>query len=110
LVYEGLRQARNEDKAAEMMAEMKRTQGSDPAPVAPKPSEPKADEAPPGLGVVVLAWAFVFAIALASPFFGGVQNFMGWVILTIALYEAWKLNRRVPVNGPFRFGSALPTT
>jgi hypothetical protein len=32
---------------------------------------------------------------------------MGWIIIGIALYEAWKLNRRVPITGPFRFGGGL---
>lgn len=55
-------------------------------------------------------WVFVIGIALVSPFLAGVAGIMGLVILGIALYEAWKLNRRVPVNGPFRLGSAPATT
>lgn len=109
LVVEGLRQARDEDKAAEMKAAMKETQGSGSASLASKPAEAPAEEAP-GLGAYVIAWTFVFGIAFASPFLRGIENFMGFIIIGIALYEAWKLNRRVPVNGPFRFGSALPTT
>ena len=30
-----------------------------------------------------------------------------WIIIGIALYEAWKLNRRLPITGPFRFGGRL---
>jgi hypothetical protein len=47
-----------------------------------------------------------FAFALVRPFVGGV-GFMGWIIIGIALYEAWKLNRRLPITGPLRFGGGL---
>ena len=60
-----------------------------------------------GPGTVVLAYLIVLGIAFASPFLGGTSNFMGLIILAIALYEAWKLNRRIPVTGPFRVGGAL---
>ena len=48
----------------------------------------------------------VVAFALVVPFLGS-TGFMGWIIIGIALYEAWKLNRRVPITGPFRFGGGL---
>ena len=32
----------------------------------------------------------------------------GFLIIGIGLYEAWKINRRVPLSGPFRFGPATP--
>jgi hypothetical protein len=48
-----------------------------------------------------LAMLFVFAIALASPFLSGVENIMGLIIIAIGLYEAWKLNKRVVVTGPY---------
>jgi hypothetical protein len=60
-----------------------------------------------GVGTVVLALLFVLGIAFAAPFMGGTSSLMGLVILAIALYEAWKLNRRIPVTGPFRVGAAL---
>lgn len=56
---------------------------------------------------VALAVVVVFAIAFVSPFLAITSNFMGLIIIAIALYEAWKLNRRVPVTGPFRVGGAL---
>jgi hypothetical protein len=108
-IVEGLRQARSEDTAAETKAAGKPAQDSGLATVAEGPAEARA-EAAPDFASFALAWTFVFGIALASPFFGGIENIMGFLIIAIALYEAWKLNRRVPVNGPFRFGSALPTT
>ena len=51
-------------------------------------------------------YLFVFAFALGRPFLGAV-SFMGWIIIGIALYEAWKLNRRLPITGPLRFGGGL---
>lgn len=59
-----------------------------------------------GAGAVVMALGLMFAFALVSPFLAGADNLMGLVIIGIALYEAWKLNRRVPVSGPFRLGAA----
>ena len=42
------------------------------------------------------------------PFLGSIPN-VSWAgsSSAIALYEAWKLNRRVPITGPFRFGGGL---
>jgi hypothetical protein len=37
---------------------------------------------------------------------GGFENIIGWVIIAIALYEAWKLNKRVhfEITGPYAVG------
>ena len=50
------------------------------------------------------------AIAFAAPFLAGFQNFMGWIILAIGLYEAWKLNKKQELvfAGPFAVGGAQP--
>jgi hypothetical protein len=61
-----------------------------------------------GAGAVVLALGLVLGLAFAAPFLGGTSNIMGILIIGIGLYEAWKLNRRVPLSGPFRFGPATP--
>jgi hypothetical protein len=47
---------------------------------------------------------FAFAFAFVVPFLGGLQNLMGLVIIGIALYEAWKINRAVSIGitGPHR--------
>src|SRR6478735_8389620 len=58
-------------------------------------------------GAVAFAFVVVFALALAMPFLAGADNFIGWLIIGIALYEAWKINRRVAITGPLRFGGAL---
>jgi hypothetical protein len=56
-----------------------------------------------GLGPMIWAWAMLLGIAFASPFLAGPGNFMGWIIIAIGLYEAWKFTRAVPVQvlGPF---------
>ena len=47
---------------------------------------------------------YLFAFACAVPFLGGIGNFIGWIIIAIALYQAWKINRRVPlqITGPYK--------
>ncbi len=61
-------------------------------------------------GAALLALAFLAGLLLVAPFLGGFQNVMGWIIIGIALYEAFKLNRRLPleVGGPFKVGSLAP--
>jgi hypothetical protein len=63
----------------------------------------------PGLLGIALVAVVVFAIACAAPFLGGFENIVGIFIIAIGLYEAWKINRRlpIPISGPFRVG-ALP--
>lgn len=48
----------------------------------------------------------VFTYAFQAPFLGGANNLIGLVIIAIGLYEAWKLNRRIPIAGPFRVVAA----
>jgi hypothetical protein len=57
-----------------------------------------------GAGAVVLALGLVLGLAFAAPFLGGTSNIMGILIIGFGLYQAWKINRRVPLSGPFRFG------
>jgi DNA-directed RNA polymerase subunit RPC12/RpoP len=59
---------------------------------------------PIGFAAALLA---LFAIAFAAPFLSGFENFIGWIILAIGLYEAWKLNRKETLlfDGPFRVGA-----
>jgi hypothetical protein len=65
-------------------------------------SGPAGSEGAPGVGIVLLALAAVLLIACAAPFLAGLQNIIGLVIIGIGMYEAWKLNRRVPlvITGP----------
>jgi hypothetical protein len=75
-------------------------------PPAPSPAAKKPPAQVSG-GAVAFAFLVIFGIALAMPFLAGASNFMGWIIIGIALYEAWKLNRRLPITGPLRFGGGL---
>jgi hypothetical protein len=105
MVMKGLAEAADQHDAAQKAAAGKPE--ADPAstpemkPVAPV----AAAAAAPGLGDFALLAAIVFGIAFASPFLSGASNIIGILIIGIALYEAWKLNKRVPVTGPFQFAS-----
>jgi len=67
---------------------------------------PSAKSESASAGTLAVAVVLVFAIAFAAPFLVGASNIMGLFIIGIALYEAWKINRRVPLQGPFRIGTA----
>lgn len=60
-----------------------------------------------GLGSALVALLFLGALVYATPFLVGFENFIGWVLIAFALYEAWKLNRREALvfEGPFRMGT-----
>ena len=53
-----------------------------------------------------------FIISLAVPFMGGVSNLIGWLIIGFGLWQAWSMNKRVPieVSGPFSAGTNPPQT
>jgi len=74
------------------------------ATAAEKPSLARLALAVTALGVIV------FAIALAAPFLAGLQNVVGIFIIAIGVYEAWKINRRLPltISGPYRVGAPAP--
>jgi hypothetical protein len=59
---------------------------------------------------LVIAFVLVCVLSLAAPFLAGFENVIGILIIGFALYEAWKLNKRVPlaVTGPFRVEAATP--
>jgi hypothetical protein len=65
--------------------------------------ESKKPKMNPVLALVLFS-AIVLGIAAAAPFLAGASNFMGWLIIGIALYEAWKINRRgsLTITGPFQ--------
>jgi hypothetical protein len=48
-------------------------------------------------------WARIGWMVLESPFLGGVQNAIGWIIIFFGLQQAWRLARATPfaVTGPF---------
>ena len=84
-----------------------------PASDAPEEAQPEAAAgehkgSSPSVSGFFVAWAWIFALALAMPFLSGVQNILGIVIIGIGLYQAWKINRFVPpaVLGPFEVARA----
>jgi hypothetical protein len=84
----------------------------DPAAPVPVPGpklEPKPEEVarPTAFGLVA-AMVVVLSICYALPILVGIQQPIGLLIVAFALWEAWKLNKRVPLvfNGPFEAGQA----
>ena len=55
-----------------------------------------------GLGAFLFGIGVLVLIVCAAPFLAGIQNVIGIIIIGIGMYEAWKLNRRVPlvITGP----------
>jgi hypothetical protein len=98
-LVEGLRQAEEERVAASAR------------PTAPS-APPEIDHGTsgsteaPSAGDLAFAWTLVLLLAFISPFLAGTSGILGLVIIAVALYEAWKLNKRIPVTGPFRLAAA----
>jgi hypothetical protein len=75
-------------------------------PPASLPASPPSEHSP---GVqILIALGLLLGLAMAAPFLGGFQNVIGIFIIGFALWEAWKINRRVPlvIEGPFRLAAA----
>lgn len=80
-----------------------------------EPAAAAADEAPADAAVAprqnppptaadrVVAMATLVGWLYAVPFLGGAKNIIGILIIAFALWEAWKMNRRVPlaITGPY---------
>ncbi len=72
-------------------------------------AEAAADpKTPPSFGAFLISLAVFTAFVCAVPFLAGLQNIMGIVIIAIGLYEAWKLNRKIPmtISGPHALNRA----
>jgi hypothetical protein len=54
------------------------------------------------LTALVMLVGLVIALSYAAPFLAGFENVLGLLIIGFALFEAWRINRQVPVQGPFR--------
>jgi hypothetical protein len=70
-----------------------------------KPAAAKAGAEGEGLTLktFVLGIASIFLIAAIAPFFAGMESPITILIIGFGLFEAWKINRKVPltINGPF---------
>jgi hypothetical protein len=63
-----------------------------------------------GPGTMLLGVGALMLLAAMIPIFAGFSNIIGLIIIGIAVFEAWKLNRRVVLNitGPFRVAGRAP--
>lgn len=63
---------------------------------------PTKDDAPITAGGVAAAIGLLVLIILAAPFLAGFSNVIGWFIIAIGLWEAWKFTREQPfvLSGP----------
>jgi hypothetical protein len=68
---------------------------------------PDADASAPSSAGCLLGVLALVGFLYAAPFLAGFENFIGWIILAIGLYEAWKMNQPEDreVHGPFEVGS-----
>jgi hypothetical protein len=67
-----------------------------------------ASTSTPGPLNMAIAIIILIGVMYALPFLAGIENLIGLLIIGFALYEAWKLNRRVEltVTGPHRVAGA----
>lgn len=94
-------------KANEKQTNVAKT-GTTPQPAVQKANAAAPAEDAPGFGTLLLAIAGLIAIAAAAPFLAGIDNIIGIAIIAFGLYEAWKINKRVPLTftGPFSVAPA----
>jgi hypothetical protein len=72
------------------------------------PVSPDSDAVKARVGEVIahlplVTWLWFAWVVLKSPFFGGAQNIIGWLIIFFGLQQAWRLTRALPfaLSGPF---------
>jgi hypothetical protein len=59
-----------------------------------------------GAGTVLLGIGALVLLAAVVPIAAGFSNLIGLLIIAIAVFEAWKLNRRAAITGPYLVGGA----
>jgi LSD1 subclass zinc finger protein len=59
-----------------------------------------------GAGTVLLGIGTLVLLAAVVPIAAGFSNLIGLLIIAIAVFEAWKLNRRAAISGPYLVGGA----
>ncbi len=106
-VLEAVRQERGGAASAPATAPAAATdQGAPAEPAAAQGTEAGAMSG----GQLLVALGLLIVFALALPFLAGFDNIMGRVLIAIALYEAWKVNRaaRLQISGPYQVGARTP--
>jgi hypothetical protein len=63
-----------------------------------------------GAGTMLLGVGALVLLAAMIPIFAGFSNLIGLLIIGIAVFEAWKLNRRIvlTITGPYRVAGGAP--
>ena len=74
--------------------------------VQPTPDTADSTEAAISAGELAVGVVALLALATAAPFLAGFENVLGILIIGFALYQAWQMNRRVPMTftGPYAVG------
>jgi hypothetical protein len=95
------------DRAAKQAAAAKPEQPAQPAQAADAAGDVGA-RPHVSISEVLVALAFLLGFAYAVPILIGFHSPMSLLIVGIGLYEAWVINRRIPLimNGPFQLGRA----
>jgi hypothetical protein len=115
-IVEGLRDL---SKKSQAQAATAKEPGGDPAaPSVPSNAEPAKDAKESkggcvmGMVALVVLTAFVLFFAMAFPILSITESPIFLLIIGFAVYEAWKINKRVKIDfkGPFRLGAATPET
>jgi hypothetical protein len=83
---------------------------SEPAPAQPEQAKTPAPVKGITLGGVLLGLGALFVICAAGPIVAGMQSPILLLIVGFGLWEAWKLNRRLPftITGPLQVGRPRP--
>jgi hypothetical protein len=83
--------------------------GGDSVTVRPAVATVTADSTPTEMtaGRFALGVLALVALAAAAPFLAGIENVLGLLIIGFALFQAWQMNRRVPltITGPYAWAS-----
>ncbi|HEV8264406.1 MAG TPA: hypothetical protein VGQ06_05600 [Gemmatimonadales bacterium] len=60
--------------------------------------------AKPGAGAILFGIVVIVGFLYAAPFLAGIQNAIGLLIIGIAVYEAWKFNKKteLKITGPYQ--------
>jgi len=106
-ILKGMREAKSKPVAEASASTPTDKTPSDPAATPAKTETDSSHVKLPFWFQVIIA----FFISLAAPFLMGL-NPIGWIIIGVGLWEAWRLNKRIPIEitGPFTAGTQPQAT
>lgn len=80
--------------------------GADSGSATPALNAASSSEGASSTGELAVGFVALLVLAVASPFLAGFENVIGILIIGFALYQAWQMNRRVPMTftGPYAVG------